>query len=456
MKIVYLLLIIVFFISCGGSNNQDEAEIIVIKDEPLFYEQWYINHDEDFYTKNDIDTNAHINVKDNLKKYTGKGIKVAIIDDGFDTNHIEISNKIIAKVAIDSYGNVIGDDVSHTSNNEFHGTAVTGIIASSINGVGIRGVAPDVELILIKMPEDFDDIAEIELFKQAVDFGADIINCSWGTNDVSDTVRDYVNDISNNARDGKGVIIVFASGNDDESNPNDESAIKNVISVGATNKNNLRTYYSNYGTSLDIVAPGGEYLGISTIDPQDTNGISDDSYNRYNQYNNGYEVSFIGTSAAAPIMTGVLALALQINKNITRQELQNILKYSTNTIGQNTPYLDDMIESSSQRPKITGLLGTSSNSQIQIKFKSKNTYKTFGPFDITINGDNTFSSTPSIDLDYGEYIIEIIDINDLIVWASDEEFKICITCDNKTNKQIRKSDFYGYGKINLDKLLNNL
>ncbi len=103
-----------------------------------------------------------------------------------------------------------------------------------------------------------------------------------------------------------------------------------IISVGATDKNNLRAWYSNYGTNLDVVAPGGYDVGITTLDDMGSSGIAsiDDNYLLYNDSN-----SFIGTSASAPTVSGVVALILEKNPNLTRVEIENILKNNTDEIG---------------------------------------------------------------------------------------------------------------------------
>ncbi|MDQ7067477.1 MAG: S8 family serine peptidase [Sulfurimonas sp.] len=141
--------------------------------------------------------------------------------------------------------------------------------------------------------------------------------------------------LSNNGRDGKGTIIVFASGNDDQDMGNDESAIPEVISVGATDSENLRAYYSNFGLNLDLVAPGGYYLGITTLDSMGDKGLAslDDNYLLFDDVDG----AFVGTSAAAPIVSGIIAIMLEKNPNLTRVEIENILKNSSDKIG-NVPY----------------------------------------------------------------------------------------------------------------------
>jgi len=170
----------------------------------------------------------------------------------------------------------------------------------------------------------------IALFDKAAAFGADIISNSWGTGNVSPAVKAKIVDLATNSRGGKGITIVFACGNNDQDMGNDESAIPEVVSVGATNNDNVRAGYSNYGANLDIMAPGGEYLGITTIDPMGSNGGAsiDTDYLVYNDSN-----GFVGTSAATPIVSGVVALMLEKNPNLTRVEIENILKSSADNIG---------------------------------------------------------------------------------------------------------------------------
>jgi subtilisin family serine protease len=467
MKFIYIVLFIIIFNAC----NNDKKQINIIENNstanntnseeinPLFTEQWYINHNTLFYAQNDIDTNAHINTSNILESYTGKGVRIAIIDDGFDINHPEIKDNIVATISVDEYGNVLGNNVEHTDTSDMHGTAISGIIASKDNDIGLRGIAPDVELILIKMPfeQSPTDSSIIEVFNQAINLNADIINCSWGTNDVSDIVKEHIESISNSGRNGKGTIIVFAAGNYNINIKNDESSISTVISVGATDKDNLRTEYSNFGKSLDIMAPGGDYLGITTIDPMGSFGASEDEYNRYNETKNSQKVSFIGTSASAPIVSAVLALALEKNNNISREELQNKLKYSTSLIGLNTPYIDDMISSSTTTPTITGLLGSLNNDKIEVRFTNESSLKIYGPYKISLNGDNTFFSTATDNIPEGNYQIELITKSDpFIIYAVDENFEINSSKSNKSNKEIKKNNFYGYGKIDLIKLMHNI
>jgi subtilisin family serine protease len=299
---------------------------VTLKFESYYYQQWYLENNSTFYSENNINENAHINSGNLLKSYTGNGIKIAIIDDGLDTAHEDLEGSIIYTYDITTKT----ANVLHTNQSGYHGTAITGIIGARVNSKGIQGIASKSQIIFLKHKENMSDSETIELFNKAQEFGADVINCSWGTYDVSQSVKDKIIDLANNGRDGKGTIIVFASGNDDQDMGNDESSISEVISVGATDKDNLRAWYSNYGVNLDVVAPGGYNIGITTLDNMGSNGIAsiDDNYLLYNDSN-----SFIGTSASAPIVSGVVALMLEKNPNLTRVEVENILRNSSDKIG---------------------------------------------------------------------------------------------------------------------------
>lgn len=305
---------------------------ITLDPEPYAYQQWYLDKNESIYELESIDSDAHIHTNGLLQKYTGREVKIAIIDDGLDVTHEDLQGAIIHSYDITTHAS----NVAHTYLSDYHGTAVTGIIGARVNAKGIKGIASSAQIIFLKYKENMSDSETIELFEKAEFLGADIINCSWGTYDVSQAVKEKIQDLARNGRDGKGTIIVFAAGNNNAEMGNDESAIPEVIAVGATDKENLRAWYGNYGENLDIVAPGGYDIGITTLDAMGENGIADndENYLLYDDYN-----SFIGTSAAAPIVTSVIALMLEKNPHLTRAEIEESLKYHSDKIG-NLEYLD--------------------------------------------------------------------------------------------------------------------
>lgn len=321
-------------INLSSENNITEDKSRLIK-EPYFNEQWHLEKNATFYEENNIDSNASIHFG-NTYIYTGKGVKIAIIDDGLDITHPELNASII-----ETYDITTGStNVAHSFMSGYHGTAVTGIIGANDNSIGIKGIASESQIIFLKHKEGMSDSETIELFNKAQEFGADIINCSWGTYDVSDAVKEVIQDLAINGREGKGILIIFATGNDAQDMGNDESAIPEVIAVGSSDKDNLRAWYSNYGENIDVVAPGGFDVGITTLDNMGENGVGTlhDDYLLAND-----EYSFIGTSASAPIVSGVIALMLEKSPNLTRMEIEEALKSKSDKIG-NLEYVDGFNE----------------------------------------------------------------------------------------------------------------
>ncbi len=304
----------------GVTSSQQSNASAQTKNEPLFQEQWALHYDKAFYDAYKINKNAHIHLADYLKKYTGKGVKVAIIDAGLDVNHIEYKDSIVKTINARDKSTDVKPDDEETG---YHGTAVTGIIAADINGIGLRGIAPDAQIIFIKLDLNgfLDDEDFLEAFELAEKADADVINCSWGTGDVSEVVKMKIDQLAANGRGGKGTVIVFAAGNKGKEIENDESTLESVIGVGSTDEENLRAVYSNYGEKIDILAPGGFTLGITTTYPQNKFITAESTE------------PFMGTSASAPIVTALVALLLEANPTLTRTQIQSVISLGADKIG---------------------------------------------------------------------------------------------------------------------------
>ncbi len=340
---------LVIFSGCGGGASDASLPRCTLQDynktdlpitpashsfsaNPLYYQQWGIHYDPTFYESNRIDPDASIHM-DGEHRWTGRGVKVAIIDDALDTTHEDLQGAIVA-----TYDVATGTtDVTPPDDNATHGTEVTGLIGARNNDLGIVGVAPEAKIYFIKLPFEgyvtTDDI--VEAFQKAMEWGVDVVNCSWGSGNVDDAVRQAIETLARQGRGGKGTVIVFAAGNGNAPIGNDESSIPEVIAVGATNKFDLRSSYSAYGPELDVMAPGGEYLGLTTLDQM---GHAGESVNDYVLYDDPH--AFGGTSAAAPLVTGVVAQLLEANPHLTRANVYNALACSADKIG-NRPYGTD-------------------------------------------------------------------------------------------------------------------
>lgn len=312
MKII--ISIAIFFISVLFATKNNSHSI----QEPLFSSQWYINYNKEFYAKNDIDRDAGIDASDILQKYSGKGVKIAIIDNILNTMHDDLQGASLS----------VSNQESSQKIDDNHGTAVTGLIAAQVNGKGIRGIAPDAKLLFLRHNKTMSPKQTIALFEKAQNWGADIINCSWVSFEVSKDVRKKIVELATKERKKKGIIIVFAAGNGRQNNFLNESGIPEVISVGATDKHNKVAWYSNNGKNLDIMAPAGNYIGVPVLD-----GVSG-KYLKHLKPD-----TFTGTSAAAAIVSGLIALMLEKDKTLSRQEIESIIKSTADKVG-NKPYMD--------------------------------------------------------------------------------------------------------------------
>lgn len=247
-------------------------------------------------------------------------IRVAIVDQGIEQSHTEfVGTNFIYSYDCSRY-------MEMNTIYGYHGTFIAGIISASHNHGILSGVAPNVSLISISHPIDGDNMSE-ELalgIRWAVLRGADVINCSWGDwggifyHQMHSALLEYVLlDAATEGRGGKGCVIVFGSGNQAEDGlPIDYPGrfTPEMLVVGAMNTNHERASRSAYGRSLDVLAPG-DNIYSSVLN---------------NQYKNDG-----GTSFAAAYVSGLAALVLSINPELTREELINIIESTTQKVGGN-------------------------------------------------------------------------------------------------------------------------
>jgi subtilisin family serine protease len=352
-----LLTMVLLFNSCGGSssgertslvpknNSNDEnnsinednnstmknpnAEAILkAQKEPYFKYAWHIDSHKSVLNSNDyfVDAHADINVTEAWKLSMGKGVKVAVIDDGAEVEHEDLKENIFLAYDADNGGNKINPNSEEGS----HGNTCAGFIVAPINGKGIVGIAPQAKMISIAQKDESDEHV-IKAFEYAKEHGAKVISCSWGSNNVSDILVSELKKLYDS-----GITVLFASGNDgtslDEENINDESEVEWVIGVGASGENNDVTSYSNYGKKIEIIAPGGdteESSGILGLDDMAEKGES----NGLELVNENYTFTR-GTSFSTPVTAGVVTLMYGVNPNITPAQVKEILIKTADKVGQ--------------------------------------------------------------------------------------------------------------------------
>jgi subtilisin family serine protease len=214
------------------------------------------------------------------------------------------------------------------SNND-HGTHVAGdASAVTDNGVGVSGIGFKCKVLPIKCSYDNDYAASggksyiyfgYEGIVYGADNGADVINCSWGGGGFSQ----YEQDVINYAY-GQGSLVVCAAGNDNSSAPHYPSSSENAFSVAATAAGDIKSSFSNYGTTVDVSAPGSSIYSTC--------------------YSNTYQ-AWDGTSMASPVCAGLAALVKSYNPGWSNVKIATQLLASTDNI--------DALNSS-----YAGLLGT--------------------------------------------------------------------------------------------------
>ncbi|MBS3986215.1 MAG: peptidase S8 [Selenomonadales bacterium] len=209
-------------------------------------------------------------------------IRIAILDTGIDANHGDISPKVVAARNF-STSNTVND-------RNGHGTHVAGIAAAVTNNLrGIAGLGFDSVLMNGKVLGDngsgtWSSVANGIIW--AADNGARVINLSLGGTSHSTTLENAVNHAW-----GRGAVIVAAAGNSNTSTLTYPAAYANVIAVGATDQNDARASFSNFGTWVDVAAPGVDILSTTP------------RVGRTDQY-----ATKSGTSMAAPFVAGLAGL----------------------------------------------------------------------------------------------------------------------------------------------------
>ncbi|WKA53875.1 S8 family serine peptidase [Planococcus shixiaomingii] len=228
-------------------------------------------------------------------------VVVAIIDDGIDLNHMDLKSQIVSH-----YNMVEGKTFTKGK----HGTHVAGIIGGVVNNKsGGAGVAPNTKIMAIDVFDgEFALISDIvEAIYKAVDSGAHVINMSLGTYFPSEALNKAVQ-----YAHSKGLVVVAAAGNDATSAKHYPSAYKNVISVASTTATDGQSVFSNFGSTIDIAAPGTEIF--STL-PNSTYGWMS------------------GTSMASPVVAGVAALLKANEPALTNTEIAERLFLTAKDLG---------------------------------------------------------------------------------------------------------------------------
>jgi hypothetical protein len=233
-------------------------------------------------------------------------VTVAVIDGGVDSNHPEFKGRLLPPQSITDPANPA---VAH-----YHGTHVAGIIASAQdNGVGGHGINPKAKIMSISVFDQYGgfDYILADAILQAAEKGADVINMSLGAPFEMPLVEEAIKKAVD-----KGVVVVAAAGNDAAMQYNYPASYDGVITVGATNDQNKKAYFTTYGPGIDVVAPGEDVY--STL---------------YTPIKGSTFTKMSGTSMASPVVAGVASLIKSKYPNLNSYQVEAILEKTAKDLG---------------------------------------------------------------------------------------------------------------------------
>ncbi len=233
-------------------------------------------------------------------------VVVGVIDSGIDSKHPDLKGVFVDEQSFTS------GPVQDTSG---HGTHVSGIIAAvTNNGVGISGTCQSRKLISLKALDPYSASGYYRAIRHATDNSVQVLNLSLGGG------HDRTEELLIRRALRHGVIVVAAMGNEGSSLPSYPAAIKNVISVGATNETDGLANFSNTGRHINLVAPGVNIL--STV-PTYPSQLAESTH---------YD-SWPGTSMATPFVVATIALLLAKKPGATRQQVVRALQKGADKVG---------------------------------------------------------------------------------------------------------------------------
>jgi serine protease len=277
------------------------------------------------------DTGFGIHVPSAWDRSTGLGTTVAVVDTGiaYESYNGFLPVPELAQTRFAPGWDFVNND-AHPNDDNGHGTHVAGIIAAGANnGLGVAGVAPDARLMPVKVlsADGTGPTSTLaEGIRYAADHGAQVINVSLGTSQSSDALKEAVQYAL-----GKGAVIVAAAGNDGNTTPMYPAAYPGVISVGATRFDGQRAYYSSYGPTLTVVAPGGD-PNVDQNGDGFPDGILEQTFSRDRPTQFGFYFK-AGTSQAAPHVSGVAALVLSVHPDLTPDQVEEAITHSATDLG---------------------------------------------------------------------------------------------------------------------------
>lgn len=362
--------------STAGSISKDNPEIpIEGAEDPLAQYAWHLeNTGQSTFSSSPGTSGEDMDIKQvQAAGLTGAGVTIAVSDTGIDLSHADL----VGNQIVNAHRDYSDDNPSLWRNGnpypiekEGHGTAVTGLIAAlGWNGIGSRGVAPSAKYAGFLFVGNFHSTGssyEAKTIDQILgDF--DIFNYSYGYSGcefvpMSSTILSAYKNGVTHSRNGKGSIYIQAAGNEyygynsscrsgdmsvfiGNTNTSEDHNHPYVILTSAVNAKGKISSYSTPGSGMWVASAGGESGSskpamLTTDILSCTSGLSK-SRSLSSSFNKGasdlnpncnYTSIMNGTSSAAPVLSGIVALMLEANPDLSWRDVKHILASTADTI----------------------------------------------------------------------------------------------------------------------------
>lgn len=341
--------VVVLLTACGGGGDGSPTD-------PLFKDQWHLKNTGQLGANGvvakvgeDINVEPVWNSCGLAATCRGEGIRIAVVDDGMEILHEDLAANVAAGLSF-NYLTGGNDPTPPSGSGEAHGTGVSGIIAArDLNNRGVRGVAPRAGLVGFNLLQNLSSSNEADAMTRGSP-DVHIFSNSWGAQDGTGLLADApfvwrtaIDTGLSTGRAGKGAVYVWAAGNGargsgncadcvDNSNYDGRANYRGVIAVGAVNNQGTKSSYSEPGANILVSAPGGEFCDthtISTTDLSGEDGVNPSGSASVADYTDtNYSKCMNGTSAATPVVSGVVALVLQANSTLSYRDVRSVLANS--------------------------------------------------------------------------------------------------------------------------------